>query len=248
MNHLIASLAIVACAASPELPSVYYIGDSISNISVPWMRPPLQGIATVKHSEPVAGNPTGNALDSGYSLQHIGEWLPDGRRYDVILCNWGLHDIEHVTADRHLRVSPEQYRLNLRELFAICKAHADVVLVSLTTVVPPDNPSYFRRNEDVITYNAILVDEAHRAGLATVNLYGPTASHLDWYPAGDVHPADVGRAALGVILADAVVDALGVQNVPAVSGSWLLLLCVVIVVIALGTGIHHGIHGSRCQN
>lgn len=247
MQITLALYAVMAFAAGP-VPSVYYIGDSISNIAVPWMRPPLDGVATVKHSEPLEGSPTGNALDSGYSLAHIHEWLPEGRNYDLILINSGLHDIERIDADRHLRVSPEQYRLNMRELIAHCQAHAGVVLVPLTTVVPTDNPYYFRHPEDVPVYNAILADEARRAGCQTVNLYGPTAAHLDWYPPGDVHPSDVGRAALGVILADAVVDALGVQNVPAVSGSWLLLLCVVIVVIALGTGIHHGIHGSRCQN
>lgn len=232
MNTMLALYAAMAFTASP-VPSVYYIGDSISNISVPWMRPPLQGVATVKHSEPLEGNPTGNALDSGYSLAHIHEWLPEGRNYDLILINSGLHDIERITADRYLRVSPEQYRLNMRTLLEICKAHAGVVLVPLTTVVPTDNPYYFRHPEDVPVYNAILADEARRAGCQTVNLYGPTAAHLDWYPPGDVHPGDVGRAALGFILADAVMSALELQSVPAVGGWWLVLLCVAIAVIVL---------------
>lgn len=245
MNTMLALYAVMAFTASP-VPSVYYIGDSISNISVPWMRPPLAGVATVKHSEPLAGNPTGNALDSGYSLAHIHEWLPEGRNYDLILINSGLHDIERITADRHLRISPEQYRLNMRTLLEICKAHADVVLVPLTTVVPTDNPYYFRHPEDVPVYNAILADEARRASCQTVNLYGPTAAHLDWYPPGDVHPGDVGRAALGVILADAVMSALELQSVPAVGGWGLVLLC--IAVIALGIPMNRGkcVNQSRC--
>jgi hypothetical protein len=75
-----------------------------------------------------------------------------GKKFDVIHYNWGLHDI---CAKMYAPVTPEQYSTNMEIMYQKMKAHlkpAGTLIWSTTTPVPP---SYRGRvNSDVLRINA----------------------------------------------------------------------------------------------
>ena len=73
----------------PALPDVLIIGDSISIGYTPYVRTALANYANV-HRVPENGMNS----DTGLTMVTEGGWLSNCRRYKVIVCNWGLHDLQ----------------------------------------------------------------------------------------------------------------------------------------------------------
>jgi GDSL-like Lipase/Acylhydrolase family len=144
------------------LPRVLLIGDSISmGYTIP-VQKLLEGKANV-HRIPTNGGPTINGT------AHIKEWLGDGK-WDVIHFNWGLHDIRYMP-DGTRQVSPEDYEKNLRSLVATLKATGAKLIWCSTTPVVEGTANPVRKNEDVLTYNAIAKKVMDENGIQIDDLY-----------------------------------------------------------------------------
>lgn len=210
-------LAFAPFAATAE-PRVLVIGDSISIGYTPHLAAALG--YEVEH------NP-GNAQWSAYTLENLPEWI-DGH-YDAIVYNNGLHDIAHPNG--HLRASLDEFTANIDEIISVLSAHTDALIVPTITCVPNDYPQDYRSDADARMYGAALADIARNHGATVVNLYGPTASHPEWFPPADVHPY-AGFPTLGAIVAEAVRNRLDGVQVPAAGPLALVALCVALCALA----------------
>lgn len=175
---------------APAPKKILSFGDSISILSYPQVQSQLGSAAVVTHIPD-------NGMYTQYSIDHFREWIADTDHYDLIWCNWGLHDIAHSLPGPAVRTTPDDYRANIHLLLSMLETHTKCLVVALTTTSPPDYPQDFRSNDDVIAYNVILADEANRVGATIVDLYTPTYEHslwnpdnVNWYAPGEIHPYD----------------------------------------------------------
>lgn len=183
----------------PKLPRVLLIGDSISiGYTLP-TRKLLEGKANV-HRIPENGGPTTNGLAK------IKKWLGDSQ-WDVIHFNWGLHDIKMDDGKHQVPVG--EYEKNLRELVKTLKATRAKLIWATTTPVPDGNVNPVRRDEDVVSYNAVakkLMDDNH---VAINDLYAFARPRLKMIQQSvNVHFTVEGSAALAERVARAIEAAL----------------------------------------
>ncbi len=128
----------------PGLPRVLIIGDSISMGYTEPLRKKLAGKYNVHHI-PENGGPTTNGVT------HIDKWLGDGR-WDVIVFNFGLHDLKLDEKGGH-QIEIPQYEANLKIIAdKLSKTHAKLIWVT-TTPVPGGKLNPPRNTEDVAKYN-----------------------------------------------------------------------------------------------
>jgi len=146
----------------PGLPRVLLIGDSISMGYTLPVRELLKGKANV-HRIPANAATTRNTLDQ------FGNWIPAGP-WDVIHCNWGLHDIKRMP-DGKRQVSLEDYERNLRELVQRLKPIGRKLVWCSTTPVPGTELDPPRFNEDVIAYNTVARRVMAEDGIPVDDLY-----------------------------------------------------------------------------
>ncbi len=190
----------------PGLPRVLLIGDSISiGYTLP-TRKALEGKANV-HRIPA------NSGTTAKTLENLEAWLGsdkkgndnDGRNWDVIHINIGLHDIKHVKEQR--QVSPEDYEKNLRAIFARLKKTGATVIWATTTPVPPGAKG--RVPGDEVTYNAIAAKIAADEKLAVNDLFTLVKEHqANWQRKADVHFNDAGSQGLADQVAKEILSAL----------------------------------------
>ena len=115
----------------------------------------------------------GGALDSKYGLQCLQFLLStsnlDPVRYDVIVFNFGLHDVDYGGSSPEEFTPAEEYRRNLGRLKeSLLETGTEVGFLSTTPI-----PYNVTRNERVIEYNLIADDIMSEAPLVeTANLYG----------------------------------------------------------------------------
>lgn len=189
------------------LPRILLIGDSISIGYTVDVREKLKGKANV-HRPLTNCGPTTNGLKG------LDAWLAtggEGKKWDVIHFNWGLHDLKYMgpngenlaepgSPGSHRQVSPEEYRKNLETLVARLQKTGAKLIWRNTTPVPKGAKG--RVVEDAVVYNDIAKDVMAQAKVPTHDLYGFALPRLDAIqkPA-DVHFTQEGSA----ILADDVV-------------------------------------------
>jgi acyl-CoA thioesterase-1 len=153
--------AFAAVTDDPKLPRVLLIGDSISiGYTVP-TRKLLEGKANV-HRIPENGGPTTNGRAK------IKKWLGDSK-WDVIHFNWGLHDIKMDTGKHQVPVG--EYEKNLRELVLTMKATKARLIWASTTPVPAGDVKPVRRDDDVVSYNAVAKKIMDENNVAINDLY-----------------------------------------------------------------------------
>ncbi|MCC6344773.1 MAG: SGNH/GDSL hydrolase family protein [Bryobacterales bacterium] len=144
------------------LPRVLIIGDSISiGYTLP-VREMLQGRANV-HRIPA------NAATTRVTLDHINEWLGDGK-WDVIHCNWGLHDLKIMDDGGH-QTPLEDYGKNLEELVARMEKTGAKIIYATTTPVPEGKVNPPRHPADVPRYNAVAARVMKRHHIPIDDLY-----------------------------------------------------------------------------
>ncbi|MEO0915263.1 MAG: SGNH/GDSL hydrolase family protein, partial [Pseudomonadota bacterium] len=125
-------------------PAILILADSISRGRLPWLR---QVFAGQYH---VCG-PFENGQSTAFSLRRIGLWLSMRRRWVMVVCNWGLHDIRR-NGGGPVAVPVEAYAANLRHLITRICRRSDHCLFVTTTPVPPEAPLW--HPADVERYNA----------------------------------------------------------------------------------------------
>lgn len=189
------------------LPRVLLIGDSISIGYTLAVREKLKGKANVHR-------PRANCGPTTAGLEHLDAWLAtggEGKKWDVIHFNWGLHDLKYLgpngenlaepgSAGSHRQVSPEEYRKNLEALVAKLQATGAKLIWRNTTPVPEGAKG--RVVADALVYNEIAKDVMARSKVPVHDLYSFAFERLDRIQ----KPADVHFTPEGSeILADDVV-------------------------------------------
>lgn len=145
------------------LPEVFVLGDSISIHYGPYLERLLSGWARYsrKQAETINGLKVGaNGGNSKLALDYLKLKLADPAfKPDVVLLNFGLHDIKREVPVNQFQVSIQDYRRHLRESIALLfDRNIGVVWVSITPVVDEIHNSrvtaFKRFSADVDTYNA----------------------------------------------------------------------------------------------
>jgi len=207
----------------PGLPRVLLIGDSISIGYTPAVRELLAGVANV-HRIPVNGGSTRDGL------KKIEAWLnTDGKGeppaasddsnptktpkpWDVIHCNWGLHDLKHWKNGKldpsGPQVTPvEIYEDNLRQLIARLRETGATVIFATTTPVPDGSAG--RVAGDELGYNEAARRVMTEAKVRINDLHGLAASQLEKIQRSkNVHFTPEGSRALGTQVAAEIKAAL----------------------------------------
>jgi lysophospholipase L1-like esterase len=184
---LIGLTFIAAVIQTPK--NVLIVGDSISIGYTPFIQNALSGVS-IEH------NP-GNGGSTLRGVQNIEKWLGD-REWDVVMFNFGLHDMVHRDSlnkydvvNGNIAVSLEDYRKNLQTIVDKLKeTTATIVFISTTTV--PEN-SAGRKVESPAQYNKIAKEVMKKNKIEVLDLY---ETSLEVHPKnskpGNVHYTEKG--------------------------------------------------------
>lgn len=192
------------------LPRVLLIGDSISMGYTLQVRELLKGKANV-HRPPTNCGPTIKGLAA------LDDWLKvggEGKEWDVIHFNWGLHDLKYMgpngknLADPKAKTSrkqvpPVEYEKNLRELVKCLKKTGARLIWRNTTPVPEGARG--RVPGDSAKYNEIAAKIMKDKGVEIHDLYSfalKNASKIQ--RKADVHYTKEGSAALAAEVVKAI--------------------------------------------
>ncbi len=190
------SVCTVSIPEAGAKQSILVMGDSISIGYTPTVRAALSTYDVV-HSPC-------NANDSGFTADHVDEWLASRDSFEAIVFNNGLHDIE---AGSREHTTPLEYEANLREVAEAVKGKTAHPLFVLTTAVLPGTPRF--NNDDVIDRNQIAAAVMAEEGIPVLDLYSVSLSIPDEHlSAGNVHYQAAGYETLG----EAVVQSLAQKD------------------------------------
>lgn len=205
-----------------ELPRVLLIGDSISIGYTPVVQQLLKGKAEVIH-------PPGNCMDSGHGVKSVKTWVTaGGKKWDVIHFNFGIWDTHYLDKksgallrdeskvsldDVRIRATPEQYRENLKKVITELKATGAKLIFATTTPVMYRKGARF---EDIVKLNEVAVALMKEEGIEVNDLYSASLASADkWIGSDRVHMAPAGSAALGEMVSQKVLAAMGATTQPA---------------------------------
>jgi acyl-CoA thioesterase-1 len=191
------------------LPRVLLIGDSVSMWYTLPVRKMLDGKANV-HRPPV------NCHHTRQVLEELDSYL-GGKPWDVIVFNAGGHDITMRNAEGaavpppegKIQISLEEYKKNLATIVSRLRT-TDAKLVWVTTT--PMGEAYiskgFRKEEDIVTYNAAAAEIMKENGITIVDVYALTKPDTDRLLKDGVHFTDEGSEVLAKAVVEAVQKAL----------------------------------------
>lgn len=199
----ILAIAVLGIAATGDkVKNVLIIGDSISIGYTPLVEKALAPGIVVSH------NP-GNGGSSIRGVDSLEVWL-NHREWDMIVFNFGLHDLVYKDAQKKydvvngkISVSLDDYRKNLETIVARLKETTAKLLFVTTTVVPENSAG--RKVEDPAKYNEVAKEVMKKNGIAVVDLYTASQSihPLNSKP-GNVHYTDKGYELLAAPLIEAI--------------------------------------------
>jgi len=181
----------VAIPDDPALPNVLIIGDSVSQGYTPRVKELLKGKANVFHIED-------NARSSGSAVGWAMWAAKPGKKWDVILFNYGIWDVSHDwRVDNNGRkiagTTPEEYENNLRAATTIFKATGAKIIFATTTPVGPSKATW----DSVPERNKIAVKIMQENGIAIDDLYSIMASdQAGLRAADDIHQNEKGNEVL----------------------------------------------------
>ncbi len=200
-------LAFLCFAAKPHQgKSVLIIGDSISIGYTPFIKTALSPNVEVAH------NP-GNGGSTLRGMESMDKWL-DNRDWDVILFNFGLHDMVHKDSSGKydvvngtIAVPLKEYRKNLEAIAdKLNETTAKVIFVS-TTMVPEGASG--RKTASVPAYNEVALKVMKKKNIQVVDLYQPSLEiHPNNSKPKDVHYTPKGYELLAEILVKEIKEAL----------------------------------------
>lgn len=200
-------LAFLCFAAKPHQgKSVLIIGDSISIGYTPFIKTALSPNIEVAH------NP-GNGGSTLRGMESMDKWL-DNRDWDVIVFNFGLHDMVHKDSSGKydvvngtIAVPLKEYRKNLEAIAdKLNETTAKVMFVS-TTMVPEGASG--RKTASVPAYNEVALKVMKKKNIQVVDLYQPSLEiHPNNSKPKDVHYTPKGYEQLASIVVAAIRKAL----------------------------------------
>jgi len=183
---------------------VLILGDSISIGYAPVAARELAGDVFVAHHE-------GNSGDSANLLAHLDAWLAADADADLVHFNVGLHDLRLWRRSGEHQVPLVAYRDNLAEIVRRLEATGKALVWATTTPVDDERNArgtgdFFRRNADVLAYNAAAREIVDAAGIPVNDLYAviADAGPGDCLREDGVHMTDRGYVLLGQTVAAAV--------------------------------------------
>ena len=200
-------LAFLCFAAKPyQGKSVLIIGDSISIGYTPFIKTALSPNVEVAH------NP-GNGGSTLRGMESMDKWL-DNRDWDVIVFNFGLHDMVYKDSAGKYSVINGKVAVPLKEYKNNLEAIADKLnettakIIFLTTTMVPDSANG-RKTESVSQYNDVAVKVMKKKNIQVVDLYAPS---LEIHPLNskprDVHYTPKGYELLAEILVKEIKEVL----------------------------------------
>ena len=166
------------------LPRVLLIGDSISIGYTVGVRNLLKGKANVHR-------PLTNCGPTTRGLAQIEAWLKtggEGKKWDIIHFNWGLHDLKYMGKDgsnladpnskeSHQQVPPAEYEKNIRKLVERLEKTAAKLIWRNTTPVPKGAKG--RVVGDSAKYNKIAAKIMEEKGIPTDDQYALCMERLE---------------------------------------------------------------------
>jgi len=194
--------SVMCFSANPMLKKhVLIIGDSISIGYTPYVETALAPDVTIDH------NP-GNGGSTLRGVENIEVWL-DYREWDVIVFNFGLHDLVHKDKDSKYDVNGtvsvplDQYRENLEKIVDNLRETTAILLFATTTVVPENSAG--RNPLDPARYNEVAMEVMKKNGIAIIDLYTESLSiHPQNSKPGNVHYTPEGYELLAKHVTNAI--------------------------------------------
>lgn len=205
---------------NPSLPNVLILGDSISIGYHLEVRKLLEGKANVFRPLKTTKNQVAAENCSGtlHGVQNVDRWL-EGRKWDVIHFNFGLHDLKHVSkddpskpssnAEDPVQASLEVYTKNMEEIVKKLKATGATLIYATTTPVVPGCNTPLREPESPGKYNAAALKIMTENKIAVNDLYTFCLPQLEKIQQPkNVHFTDAGSSALAKEVAQKITEAL----------------------------------------
>lgn len=195
--------------ADSALPNVLLIGDSISMRYTTGVQKALKGVANVYRAPD-------NCRSTRQTLEHIETYLGDVQ-WDLIHFNWGIHDLTHLNPEGKAAPPPEgshqvplkTYRANLGKLIARLKAtEANLIWATTTPIGSKSERIGFRRDRDVVAYNAAASEAVSSRRIAVNDLYSLIKPNGDALLPDGVHPNAKGIRILAKAVAKSIQESL----------------------------------------
>ena len=171
--------------------SIFLIGDSISLYYHKYLKEILNDEAyysrkgnedEIKSALNTPNNPYGaNGGDSELVVSYMENMVENGKKYDLLLVNCGLHDIRIDRENLKRQISEEKYKQNLEKIVKLAlKITNKLIWINTTHVNNKIHNSreygYLRFNEDVIKYNEIANEIMNKSNIEIIDLYKFTKS------------------------------------------------------------------------
>ena len=165
---------------------IFLIGDSISLYYHQYLKTLFDGIADynrkgteeeIKIALTDPNRPFGaNGGDSNQVKKYMQNLAKEGKRFDILLVNCGLHDIRSNRATLEKQISEEEYARNLEDIVAMGKEIANKFIWITTTHVDDTihnkrKEGSFRFNQDVKKYNEIANIIMEKHNIPIIDLY-----------------------------------------------------------------------------
>lgn len=199
-----------------ELPNVLLLGDSISIGYTPFVREMLKFRANIFRPVLEDGKPE-NCEGTTKAVKEIDRWL-EGKTWQIIHFNFGLHDIKHVdpvsganssNPAHPQQASLKQYRKNLEQIVEKLLATGAKLVFATTTPYPDKVEGPLRSPGMPEKYNKAAVKIMNRNLIAINDLYAfmlPRMKELQLPE--NVHFTDAGYYALAGKVAERITELL----------------------------------------
>ncbi len=164
-------------------------------------------------------SPVENCRFSSYVLNSLRFWLAEFPVPDIIHFNAGLWDIAVLYGEDGCFTGLNEYVENMKKVLRVLKSTGAAVVFATTTPVSnekknlpgPMPPAH--RNEDIIRYNAALLEAFRDEGVYINDLFSQMYNEKEKYLSEDmIHPNADGIALLGTAVANAI------KNCPVAKG------------------------------
>ncbi|GAF79598.1 unnamed protein product, partial [marine sediment metagenome] len=160
--------------------------------------------------------PARNCRSTRQTLEELDEYLGEGQ-WEVIHFNWGIHDVTHMNQEGKGAPPPEgthqvpleEYERNVQTLVRRLKqTGARLIWASTTPIGSRTESSGFRRDADVVAYNAVAAEVMRAEDVIVNDLYALVKPRAEKLLSDGVHFTAKGCAVLAGAVAGAIQKAL----------------------------------------